>query len=360
MVLLAFIAGVLIAYNLRRLPTIGRYEAFLLYGFFMAPLSFAAPYLVADETYAIVPTLVAWLLVVVLTKRSNAYGVLEAKGYLRIVLMNHQNGTLVNSPTDIEKIDKLIIDQDFNAVEGKSEAFVREIFQSAARNDVELININDYLTEEYGYVNYMRKSHRIELRKRNVFDAVKNSFDRTLALVALIALIPLFALIGLAIFLADGRPIIFSQTRLGKGGRLFKIIKFRSLRKDNVTPIRWKLGSLLRVSHFDELPQLWNVLKGDMAIVGPRPEWLSLASDQEAPKGYWMRTAIRPGITGWAQVNYRPSRTKHTRNRKLGYDIFYINHRGILLDALVWLRTFQRFAFFLSTLFNRKARSRSI
>ena len=102
-----------------------------------------------------------------------------------------------------------------------------------------------------------------------------------------------------------------------------------------VTPI----GQFLRAMHIDELPQLLNILKGDMAFVGPRPEWVLLTTPEEAPENYWMRQAVRPGLTGWAQVNYRPSNTRFRRRRKLGYDLFYINNRSVFLDVLIWFRT---------------------
>ncbi|MFD0917092.1 sugar transferase [Pseudahrensia aquimaris] len=361
MVILSLSLGVFVAYEFRHQPTIGRYESFLLYVLFMSPLSFSAYFFDFDETYAIVPSLLAWFIVVLFTKRATKYGVLGKKGYLRCVLMNRRRGRLVRSADDLDKIDKLILDEKFLPTDDAEEEYLKDIFQKAALLDVELLDINDFLKQEYGYVNYMRKSHRIALRERVVFDTLKNAFDRTLSLVLLIVFLPLFAIISLAIYLQDGGPVIFWQTRVGKGGRHFEIAKFRSLKNgDDETPIGRKIGTILRVSHFDELPQLWNVLKGDMALVGPRPEWLSLATDQKAPKGYWMRTAIRPGITGWAQVSYKPSRTLHTRNRKLGYDIFYINNRGIFLDALVWLRTFQKFGFFLVALLDRKSRSKVI
>ena len=103
-----------------------------------------------------------------------------------------------------------------------------------------------------------------------------------------------------------------------------------------------KVGHFIRKTRIDELPQILNVLAGDMAFIGPRPEWVLLTSPELAPEGYWLRQSVRPGLSGWAQVNYKPSRTVHMRRRKLGYDLFYINHRSFLLDMLIWFRTLQR------------------
>lgn len=102
--------------------------------------------------------------------------------------------------------------------------------------------------------------------------------------------------------------------------------------------VTW-LGGYLRYFHIDELPQLINILRGEMAFVGPRPEWVLLTDEAEAPENYWLRLAVKPGMTGWAQVNYKPSYTKRMRQRKLGYDVYYINNRTFFLVSLIWMRT---------------------
>jgi len=94
-----------------------------------------------------------------------------------------------------------------------------------------------------------------------------------------------------------------------------------------------------RTLHFDEVPQLLNIIWGEMAFIGPRPEWILLTTPEKAPPNYWLRTTVRPGLTGWAQVNYLPSNSKEMRRMKLGYDLYYINNRSVLLDMLIWLRT---------------------
>jgi sugar transferase (PEP-CTERM system associated) len=172
----------------------------------------------------------------------------------------------------------------------------------------------------------------------------------TVSFIALVICLPFIPLIILAVRLSSPGPIFFSQSRVGQRGRLFTVYKFRTMRKDaeaqgavwaakddpRVTPI----GRFMRNTRLDEIPQLWNVLRGDMAFVGPRPErpefvqWLS----REIPF-YDLRHMIRPGITGWAQVRYRYGASLEETKRKLEYDLYYVKHQSIGLDLLIMFET---------------------
>jgi sugar transferase (PEP-CTERM system associated) len=168
--------------------------------------------------------------------------------------------------------------------------------------------------------------------------------------VALIICLPFLPLIILAVRLSSPGPIFFSQTRVGQRGRLFTALKFRTMRTDSETngavwaakddPRVTRIGRYLRNTRLDEIPQLWNVLRGDMAFVGPRPErpefvqWLS----KEIPF-YDLRHMIRPGITGWAQVRYRYGASLEETKRKLEYDLYYVKHQSIGLDLLIMFET---------------------
>jgi sugar transferase (PEP-CTERM system associated) len=172
----------------------------------------------------------------------------------------------------------------------------------------------------------------------------------TVSLIALIICLPFLPFIILAVRLSSPGPIFFSQTRVGRSGRLFTVYKFRTMRQDaesqgavwatkddpRVTPI----GRFMRSTRLDEIPQLWNVLRGDMAFVGPRPErpefveWLS----KEVPF-YDLRHMIRPGITGWAQVRYRYGASLEETKQKLEYDLYYIKNHSIGLDLLIMFET---------------------
>jgi undecaprenyl-phosphate glucose phosphotransferase len=167
----------------------------------------------------------------------------------------------------------------------------------------------------------------------------------------LLLLSPLFALVALAILVTSGRPLFYSQERVGQGGRRFRIIKFRSMRTDaerDIGPI-WasdhdsrctRIGDWLRHTNIDELPQLWNVLKGEMSLVGPRPE-RPFFVDQfhlEVPE-YDLRHAVPVGMTGWAQVHGWRGRT--SLRKRLQYDLDYIHRWTFWLDFLIMFMTIQ-------------------
>jgi len=165
---------------------------------------------------------------------------------------------------------------------------------------------------------------------------VKAALDRLLALVGLVALSPVLALIAAIIVLSLGRPAFFRQIRPGLRGRPFSLLKFRTMREsggpdgDRLTPV----GRFLRKWSLDELPELWNVLRGEMSLVGPRPllvEYLPRYSPEQA-----RRHEVRPGLTGWAQVNGRNTTTWEERFR---LDVWYVDHRSLRLDLWVLWRT---------------------
>jgi exopolysaccharide biosynthesis WecB/TagA/CpsF family protein len=185
---------------------------------------------------------------------------------------------------------------------------------------------------------------------------LKRIFDVTLSLSSLIVSFPLWLLISLAILFEDGRPIFFVQERIGKGGKIFKVLKFRSMDKDaeegigsiqavEDDPRVTKVGRILRPTAMDELPQLINILKGDMSFVGPRalrPAELEVKGNPhtvsiEGIPGYRERLTVRPGLTGLAQV-YLP--TDALRQEKFHYDLVYIKNQSLWLDLKLTLLSF--------------------
>lgn len=171
---------------------------------------------------------------------------------------------------------------------------------------------------------------------------LKRVFDILIAFIALIILSPILLIISFFILIRMGTPIIFTQRRPGKDGKIFNIIKFRTMLNDkdangNYLPDEQRLTQLgiwLRNSSLDELPELINVLKGEMSIVGPRPlliEYLPLYSDHQA-----RRHDVLPGITGWAQIN---GRNALTWDEKFNFDVWYVDNHNILLDIKIILRT---------------------
>lgn len=174
---------------------------------------------------------------------------------------------------------------------------------------------------------------------------MKRLFDLFVSLVAIIVLMPVIIVVAILVAIKLGRPVLFSQQRPGLNGKVFKMYKFRSMTDERnehgeLLPDAERLpgfGRLLRSTSLDELPGLWNVLKGDMSLVGPRPllvEYLSLYSQQQAK-----RHDVRPGITGWAQVN---GRNAISWQQKFDYDLWYVENQSLWLDFKILLLTLKK------------------
>ena len=183
----------------------------------------------------------------------------------------------------------------------------------------------------------------------SAYEKVKRLFDILLATAALILTSPLFLILP-PLILFDGKgPAIFRQTRIGKNERHFTLYKFRTMRpssddgdaytRENDERVT-AFGKILRKLRIDELPQLLNVLKGDMSMIGPRAEWVKLTADYEKKIPYYhFRHLVRPGITGWAQVNYPYGENLKDTIEKLQYDLYYVRHHSLLLDFKIILKT---------------------
>lgn len=183
----------------------------------------------------------------------------------------------------------------------------------------------------------------------------KRLFDVTVAGAMLIAALPIMAVTALAIVIESGGrgPVLYRQIRVGKGGRLFQVYKFRSMRVDAERDgkARWagadddrvtRVGRVIRKTRIDELPQLYNVLVGDMSFVGPRPERPEFVRDLSAAIPYYgLRHHVKPGITGWAQVCYPYGASVHDAKEKLQYDLYYLKNYSVFLDLAILIKTVQ-------------------
>lgn len=167
-------------------------------------------------------------------------------------------------------------------------------------------------------------------------------FTRLIALLALITVLPILFILALSVLVFQGQPVLFRQMRAGKGGDAFELIKFRSMRDTRdadgeLLPDDQRttgIGKFLRRSRLDELPGIWNVVTGDMAIVGPRPllpETIDDLGEIGARRG-----AVKPGLTGWSQVS---GNTLLSLEQKIALDLWYIEHRSLALDLQIILRT---------------------
>ena len=175
---------------------------------------------------------------------------------------------------------------------------------------------------------------------------IKRAIDLTLATILAICAAPFMLLTALAVALESGFPVLYCQERVGESGRTFTLFKFRSMRKDaeKGLPV-WatdgdervtRIGRFIRLARLDELPQFWNILRGDMSFVGPRPERPFFVAElaKEIPF-YMQRHAVKPGLTGWAQVKYRYGSSIEDAMEKLRYDLYYIKHLSVFFDLTI-------------------------
>jgi exopolysaccharide biosynthesis polyprenyl glycosylphosphotransferase len=190
-----------------------------------------------------------------------------------------------------------------------------------------------------------------EARVSNFYELAKRLVDILGGLAGTLAMLILLPFIFLAVLVDDGLPIFYTQTRSGRRGQPYPIIKFRTMRRDaeaNGRP-QWaterderatRVGRILRKTHLDELPQFYNVLRGEMSLVGPRAERPELVTMFEGQVPFYRaRLLVKPGITGWAQINFGYASSIEDTMIKLEYDLYYIKHRSLLMDLVILLRT---------------------
>jgi len=224
---------------------------------------------------------------------------------------------------------------------------------------IEGVNVVDYLTF------WERENGRIDIdalqpswliysdgfRQGRIVNLVKRTFDLTVSFMLLAVTLPVIALTALAIRLESSGPVLYRQERVGYHNRSFMLYKFRSMRPDaerdgaprwaaNRDPRITRVGAIIRRFRIDELPQLWNVFKGNMSFVGPRPE-RPFFVDQlaECIPFYNERHSVKPGITGWAQVNYSYGASLEDARQKLAYDLYYVKNRTLFLDIVILIQT---------------------
>jgi exopolysaccharide biosynthesis polyprenyl glycosylphosphotransferase len=261
-----------------------------------------------------------------------------------------------------------ISDRIFSQRGGECEAVVLDLHGAPIDPEVEerLLEINLHAAPVYPVESFIETySQKIDLSHvtlswaldgtfkadhHSAYGKIKAIIDTVVACLLFVALLPVMFLTALVILLADSRPVLFRQTRVGRFGRSFTLYKFRTMSSGQDEkgspytlendPRITRIGRLLRLTRLDELPQLWNVIKGDMSMIGPRAEWDQLVEQykKEIPF-YHLRSIVRPGITGWAQVNYGYGASVHDAFEKLQYDLYYIKHCSPQMDASIILKT---------------------
>ena len=249
---------------------------------------------------------------------------------------------------DLPKGFTLLLNDISIAAKPEWSAFIRKSALGGCRT----LTVSEFLEIETGRVRLSDLPNSLFLRRLNGgrgYDAIKPALDFWISLIALILLVPVFAIVAVLIAITIGRPILFIQKRVGLDGKIFDMYKFRTMiinSEANVIATAvddarvTRVGRRLRRMHVDELPQLWNILIGDMSLIGPRPEQPSLTrSYAAAVPEFSLRTLIKPGLTGWAQVRFGYAATTDETRNKLEYDLYYLFNRGPLLDAKILLLT---------------------
>lgn len=216
-----------------------------------------------------------------------------------------------------------------------------EEFTESIQKKIDINKINE---------EWLLESNGFDILNNEMQKNIKRGMDLILAFTLMIFLSPLALITAIIIKFESKGPIIFKQMRIGENMRPFKVYKFRSMRMHD--PDKYskytlnndirvtKFGKFMRKTRIDELPQLWNILKGTMSFVGPRPEWDILAKEYEEQINYYnLRHLIKPGITGWAQVMFPYGESLDDAKKKLEYDLYYLKHQDLILDVLVVMKT---------------------
>jgi lipopolysaccharide/colanic/teichoic acid biosynthesis glycosyltransferase len=295
------------------------------------------------------------------------YDEINGNDWYRIRFINHLETTNRQPGTISEDIDTYINDGvRFIVIDTTDPNVARELSSLYDRmvNGVLFIDFASFYEEIFDRVpiQHLSASQLLESlpTHRLLYDYAKRVFDIILSVIASIIAIPFICLAAVLLLFEGGTPFILHE-RIGKGGRTFRIIKLRTMlfndhgdpelqKKNRITP----LGRFLRKTRIDELPQLWNVLVGDLSFIGPRPELPKIAEvyDHEFPE-YRMRHLITPGLSGWAQINDAdaprgPADIERTR-RKLSFDLYYLKHRSFGLDLAIVFKTLRTLLAFSGT-----------
>jgi len=262
----------------------------------------------------------------------------------------------------INELDKLINDNEISdiifSISGELDPVAINSLLQAEENGVEITSMPVMYEELTGRVpiyllkpDWLLRSFIDDAHVNRFYEIGKRFLDIIGGLLGVIFFLVLYPFIGLAIIIDNWGSVIYSQVRLGKNGKLYEILKFRTMYVDaekngNFQPAEENdqritvVGRILRKSHLDELPQFINVLKGEMSLVGPRSERpMIVETYQKHIPFYRGRLLVKPGITGWAQVNYGYASTVEENAVKLEYDLYYIKHRDLIMDLSIMLLT---------------------
>lgn len=252
----------------------------------------------------------------------------EYAGRIEAIILRESSHELPSS------VAQRLIELNFSGVP----TYTLELFHQVYWRKIPLYRLNQTWLFQEGF----------QIAREPVFERMKRLSDIFLSSLGLLLFAPVFPILAAAIWLTDRGPVFFHQTRVGRNRVLFEAYKLRTMRVHHagapyttendtrITPI----GRVLRATRLDEVPQLWNVLRGEMSLIGPRAEWVKLVEEYERKiPCYHYRHLVKPGITGWAQVNYPYGASLEDTLRKLEYDLYYIRFFSFVLDASIILKT---------------------
>lgn len=235
-------------------------------------------------------------------------------------------------------------------------------------NSQDLINLhknkNDIIDIAEAYERYLYKIpvgvisqswilENIKVKKDVFYSLLLRIIEIIFSLIVLFLFSPLIVIFAILIYAENKGPVFYVQNRVGLNGKIFKLYKLRSMFLDaEKGGVQWstgkddpritKIGKIIRTTHIDEIPQMINIIKGDLSIVGPRPERPEFVVRlEDVIPHYKLRHIIRPGFTGWAQIKYRYARTEEDSRKKFEYDLYYIKNRNIFIDFGIIIRTIQ-------------------
>lgn len=256
-------------------------------------------------------------------------------------------------------IEKIIEHEHINTIILSPESYrlpdIIDVFYKASKRKIQFINLASAYEKimkkvPLEAINQLWFLENVSRGEKRLYELLKRASDLILALIGAAVFLILLPIIAPAIKVGSAGPILYRQKRIGKGGKIFEVIKFRTMiqnaeqngavwaQKDD--PRVFKFGRFLRKTRLDELPQVWNILKGEMSIVGPRAERPEFVEKLKKEISFYEeRLLVRPGLSGWAQINYGKDLDHNDTKEKLQYDLYYIKNRSFTIDTAVVLKT---------------------
>lgn len=266
---------------------------------------------------------------------------------------------IINTPVELstivehESIDIIILDENYPIDPSLKEVLHHLIFRGVTFLD--RAEIEEVIAHRVpvSHISQTWLLHHLNEPRKDIYEHVKRAFDLFLTIPFGILTLLFIPIVALGTTLNSRGPVFYQQTRVGKNGRLFRLWKFRTMQLDaeaggpqftaatKTDPRITRFGRILRQLRIDELPQIWNVIKGDLSFIGPRPERPEFVQPLLAQEPFYgLRHLTRPGLTGWAQVTFlKPNASLEDNVVKLQYDLYYIKHRSFILDLAILLKT---------------------